>query len=109
MEIVDSILIGSGARITCLAAWAAPLPEEVESPVSLPIISKERTVETDDATKSRKKQKRGDNENNPKNEVVMDSEKLEKARALAQQAKKIQKRKTKKKEKRLQEQLTGIK
>ena len=109
VEIVDSILIGSGARITCLAAWAAPLPEEVESPVSLPIISKERTVETDDATKSRKKQKRGDNENNPKNEVVMDSAKLEKARALAQQAKKIQKLKTKKKEKRLQEQLTGIK
>ena len=102
VEIVDSILLGSGARITCLAAWAAPLLEELEMPLNVPKIRKERTKDTDDAISSKKKQKRGDNEDSTKNEVVMDNEKLEKARALAQQAKKIQKRKTIKKQKRLQ-------
>ena len=104
VDIVDSVLLGSGARITCLASWAAPLvrdPEDKEKEEPVRVDKKQRRMEeTEESLQKSKKQKRDDKtENN-----VLDEYKLQKARALVQQAKKIQKRKTKKKQKQQQQQ-----
>jgi len=105
VEIVDSVLLGSGSRITCLAAWVAPLVVSEEEPVTVNKNSKkQRKLEavTEDTRKNKKKQKRGEDDSDRQKNVVMDSEKLEKARALVHKAKKIQKRKSKKKQKQQQ-------
>jgi len=97
VDIVDSILLGSGARITCLAAWAAPLetpPKQIEESAVVNNKKEERKLDVlEDAKKSNNRKHKRDE---TKKDVVMDSEALEKARALVSQAKKIQKRKSKK-------------
>jgi len=102
VEIIDSVLLGSGARITCLTAWAAPFVDdkgEENEEQLVKVDKKQRKLEeTDDTRKKSKKQKRDDT----KETVVIDDEKLQKARALVEKAKKIQKRKGKKKQKKQQ-------
>ena len=81
VEILDSVPLGTGARITCLAAWSST--EEDPSPVPQEPVK---------AEPSNKKQRRT-------KEVVMDSAAIEKARALVTKAKKIQKKKKRSKQK----------
>ena len=97
VDIVDSILLGSGARITCLAAWAAPLetpPKEILESEVVNNKKEERKLDVlEDAKRTNNRKHKRDE---TKKVAVMDSETLEKARALVSQAKKIQKRKSKK-------------
>lgn len=96
VEIIDSVQIGTGARITCLAAWASPLATAEASKESLVHQKQPEKISILDDSKSSKKFQR--NGGAPQlNEVVMDPASLEKARALVSKAKKIQKRKSDKK------------
>lgn len=97
VDIVESVRLGSGARITCLSAWynidstgstedieeSLPGEEEKEAEVSPP---KEETANEGRGTKR-------------KAEVEMDSATVEKARSLVKQAKKMKKKKDRKKKK----------
>jgi WD40 repeat protein len=96
VEIIDSVQLGTGARITCLAAWTCPLDtaDKQEQPVTQTNNTEKRDVSVD--SKSNKKFKR---DNGVTKEVFMDPASLEKARALVSKAKKIQKRKSEKKHK----------
>lgn len=88
VDIIDSVQLGSGARITCLAAWFADATEDQEredideTPIEDPEDVEEEVVKED---------KRGDKRK--AHQVEMDPAAVEKARMLVQQAKKIQKRK----------------
>jgi WD40 repeat protein len=94
VDILDSVRLGSGARITCLAAWATHLGADS------PLEDEEDTAEVEQTSKSNKRENESrDNsshESNPKRkrgEVELDPSALEKARKLVSKAKKIQKRK----------------
>jgi hypothetical protein len=87
VDIIDSVRLGSGARITCLAAWISSATAGE---------TKTATPEKETSTESNKKVK---HDGGGAREVVMDNATLEKARALVSKAKKIQKRKSKKKHK----------
>jgi WD40 repeat protein len=94
VDILDSVRLGSGARITCLAAWATHLGAES------PLEDEDDTAEVEQTSKSNKRVNESrDNishESNPKRkrgEVELDPSALEKARKLVSKAKKIQKRK----------------
>lgn len=114
-EILNSVRIGSGARITTISVWSQSESEDIldEKDVdegveaiadrsSDPVINDdedEEGSEESEENKSKKRKittlsvgKRGQ-------EIEMDSEALEKARALVSQAKKRDKRKNKKKKK----------
>jgi protein MAK11 len=91
VDIIDSVRIGSGARITCLVAWTAA-SEEVGTTDPSHTVDEKRPLDDPDKTPTSKKVKRFSSAN--KHEIVeLDSEALEKARLLVSQAKKIQKRK----------------
>ena len=92
VEIVESVQLGSGARITCLTAWFTDNASEAEiecidtTPLEeAEVVAKEEIVQVDHRGDKRKA-----------HEVEMDSAAVKKARALVLQAKKIQKKKMKK-------------
>jgi WD40 repeat protein len=101
VDIIDSVQIGNGARITCLVAWTTPLPNPTPNPdeEAIHIEKVEREVDDniavdDNKDKNHNKKKCSlvlDNRN--VNVVELDSEALSKARALVSQAKKIQQKK----------------
>ena len=95
VEIVESVQLGSGARITCLTAWFTDNAEQAETECidttpldEAEVVSKEKIVHVDHREDKRKA-----------HEIEMDSAAVEKARALVNQAKKIQKKKKAKKQK----------
>ena len=95
VEIVESVQLGSGARITCLTAWFTDNAEQAETECidttpldEAEVVSKEKIVHVDHREDKRKA-----------HEIEMDSAAVEKARALVHQAKKIQKKKKAKKQK----------
>ena len=96
MDILDSVRLGSGARITCLAAWATHLGPDsslIEDGEDKAQVEQSRT----NAGDKREEGSRGhSHESNPKRkrgEVELDEAALEKARKLVSKAKKIQKKK----------------
>jgi hypothetical protein len=106
VDIIDSVQLGSGARITCLAAWSHmgeidqsddddddEVQEEVESPTKEVVQETERVYQRV-GDQNDKKRKHKDEVT-----VTMDPEAMERARSLVADAKKIQKRKEKKKSK----------
>jgi WD40 repeat protein len=95
VDIVDSVRIGSGARITCLVVWtsvSAEVSTEVSASVTNIFVDEKRSLDNPDKNPTSKKVKRF-NSTNKSDIVELDSEAIEKARLLVSQAKKIQKRK----------------
>jgi protein MAK11 len=91
VDIIDSVQLGSGARITCLAAWFADATEDEERE------DIDETSTEDLEEEVVKEDKRGDKRK--AHAVEMDQVAVEKARMLVQQATKIQKRKKSKSKK----------
>jgi hypothetical protein len=120
-EILDSVRIGSGARITCMSVWSslssAPTMEEQDTMVRTEDETKSQEDPIDDRANggcvdeeifSKKRNKKGNKDNskyvetaNKADSVVetLDKHSLEKARALVKQAKKHQRRMKEKKAK----------
>lgn len=103
VDIIDSIRLGTGARITCLAAWSTgaaskkptgreELSVQEENKVLTEVDGEQQKGGSSDGTPLKRKRERGG-----RDEVQMDSEALEKARDLVSKAKKIQKKKERKK------------
>jgi len=91
VDIIASTQLGSGARVTCLAASYREDDESFEE-----------EIETEEeATKKRKMQEDEGSKKKPrdKTDIVLNTEEMDKARKLVSEAKKIQKRKEKKKAK----------
>jgi protein MAK11 len=99
-EIIDSVQLGSGARITCLAAWSyqgEPGESPDVSPAGSPAASDEEEAEDESSIKEEKKDTWERKRKYDDKEVTMDPEALERARSLVADAKKIQKKREKKK------------
>lgn len=99
VDIVDSVQLGSGARITCLTAWSTYYDEEQDNESSkqeeLVSLSEEAVPHNEDDNKTKfLSRKRPAEDSVP---TGMDPEALQKARELVSAAKKIQKRKEKRK------------
>jgi WD domain, G-beta repeat len=94
VDIIDSVQLGSGARITCLTAWVSAA-DQATSQIQVDAGSQQMTsVPAErEAGKSVRKDSR------ITQQVVLDPESLERARNLVSVAKKIQKRKSEKKHK----------
>jgi len=112
VEILDSVRIGSGARITDLAVWSYDngVSEEVSDEIAddgddidMPQENgqeeddEEASVEEDEVPTTKKPFKKKENDNREK--IDMDPEAVDKARKLVVQAKKHQNKKKKKKQK----------
>ena len=113
-EILESVRIGTGARITCISAWsyAAPPPEpeeDLDEEINVKLLAEDDSDEeeeeeeeakeemvNEDLPFSKKRKKQPIPEETGPEEIELDEEGLEKARALVSQAKKRQKRKKKK-------------
>jgi protein MAK11 len=94
VDIVASVRLGSGARITCLSAWCSDLPLKVEGSKEIDGQKEDEPVETLDAGEAKRSGTK--RKENIFKEIGMDASALEKARALVHQAKKIEKKKAKK-------------
>jgi WD40 repeat protein len=98
VDIIDSVQLGTGARITCLAAWATVSShneDRSKTDRQDPGLNAQQTVQDD----AQRKAPRASNDLQAKRrraEVELDATALDKARKLVSQAKKIQKRKQKK-------------
>jgi hypothetical protein len=92
VDIIASVQLGSGARVTCLAAWASPLELEEEIDEE-DVTDTEEPLERDLVGDKRSLKRKGP----ATTEVEMDSVAVEKARALVNQAKKLEKKRAKKK------------
>lgn len=94
VDILDSKLLGRGARITCLSVWTTPKPSkktmttDVPPPTDEVVIGNEKNT-NDPTSKGRSHDSR--------QETVLEDADVRKARALVSKAKKIQKKKTKRK------------
>ena len=99
-DILTSVRVGSGARITSLAVWSRPVGHDVdqEDEVDTAIDTKEIDIESDSSEAPQKpmskKQEKQTNKRKPDQTELetMDEDELAKARKLVQQAKKRQKR-----------------
>lgn len=102
VEILDSVRIGSGARITNLTAWSYASDDNLESDEEAESHSDSKSVsslEEDEPVKEPDtKAKKGYNgaSNDHTKKIELDAEQLEKARKLVGQAKKHQQKKKKK-------------
>jgi protein MAK11 len=101
VEILDSVRIGSGARITNLSVWSAvgqgELDEdgEIESHLESKSVSSDQQEDAEEPTI--KEQNKGPKQSKNTSTIELDAEALEKARKLVGQAKKHQQKKKKKK------------
>jgi hypothetical protein len=112
-EILESVRIGSGARITCISAWSYTLPlsepdENFDEEIDVKVLAEDDSLDEEDEDEKQEtgelpfSKKRKVKEIVPvqePEEIELDEEALEKARALVSQAKKRQKRKKKKAQK----------
>jgi len=120
-EILESVRIGTGARVTALTVWSHFQTESDEesiegecnelqgspSNVENTINEVGEDVDAEEVKHENKRRKTGTNTvtvGTKGNEIEMDSEALERARALVSQAKKREKRKAKKKKSRKDQQ-----
>ena len=97
VDIVESVQLGSGARITCLAAWyrndSVRVTEDIEKPIAM--VEEEETtplVNDTNSTEAKGAKRKQD-------EVEMDTATVDKARSLVKQAKKMKKKKSRKEKK----------
>lgn len=113
VEILDSVRLGSGARITDLAVWSyggededeefGSDEEEQPTPIEKSTDEEEDVAVEEEESHTKKKNKKGDAKENKSvfgnNKIELDAEAVEKARKLVGQAKKHQKKKKKQKAK----------
>lgn len=99
VDIIDAVQLGSGARVTCLAAWACDDDadqdtdeEDSVSDVEAQAQSTKRSAAPLEVDDNDKKRKLGNRQN-----LEMDPKEVEKARSLVAKAKKMQKKKDSKK------------
>jgi WD40 repeat protein len=109
-EFIESVRIGSGARITCIAVWSCEItPQENEESFYEGNDSKESSVKVSD-NEDQSEEELSEEESEEKaqihskvrmknDQIDMDPEALERARALVAQAKKRQKKQKSKKNK----------
>jgi WD40 repeat protein len=95
VDIVESVQLGTGARITCLAAWCKSEEKDKIDPEQDEEISLKRKKTDDENEKKRQNLKKI--KQDEKGDVSMDSEAVKKARSLVEKAKKLKKRREKKK------------
>ena len=108
-EILESVRIGTGARITCISSWSYAAPQPIESDVDedfneqidMTVLaqddsSEEEEDEIEEVFSKKRKTKEVTPVKAAGEEIEMDEEALERARALVSQAKKRQKRQKKK-------------
>jgi protein MAK11 len=101
VDIIDAVQLGSGARITCLVAWACDAEDDDGEEENDEAVDKEATPGKASSSKqataasNEKKRKFGGR----RQDWEMDPAEVEKARALVAKAKKMQKRKESKKRK----------
>ena len=96
VEILDSVVLGSGARITCMVAAAIETEKKEEAtpePTSKPVVEEDESEEPQPADDPSRKRGRDDHK------IAMDPEAVAKARALVAEAKVIQENRRKKKKK----------
>lgn len=94
VDIVETAQLGSGARITCLAAWCrqdeTEPEEEIDKRERSPKPQTRKTKEAEEKTLKRKQNS---------NDITMDAAAVKKARSLVKKAKTMKDRKEKKKKK----------
>mmetsp|Transcript_13776 Transcript_13776/g.20310 ORF Transcript_13776/g.20310 Transcript_13776/m.20310 type:complete len:448 (-) Transcript_13776:30-1373(-) len=86
VDIITSVQLGSGARVTCLTTWCGTAVEEGNM--------KRKDIGTRDKQRETKASQ-SKNKDNFKDEIPMDGPTVEKARALVSKAKKIEAKKKK--------------
>jgi protein MAK11 len=94
VDIIASVQLGTGARITCLTTWCQPtiqgeakvddFDEDIKAPLDERVENEEGVVEAQTETKGTKRKSA---------DVAMDSDMVTKARELVRQAKKLKKTK----------------
>lgn len=95
VDIIDSIRLGTGARITCLAVWAKAAVDGGEQGDE-----EEKEQENEEApTVTEKKECESPPGKRKRDQVTLDDKALAKARELVSEAKKLQQRKKKKRQK----------
>ncbi|KAL3940796.1 MAG: hypothetical protein SGBAC_004734 [Bacillariaceae sp.] len=100
VDIVHSTQLGSGARITCLAAWCDMTPEEDQLPTEIDT-TKEEVIDESETRNgySRVPEEGFKRKRMGQDDVTMDAAAVKKARSLVAQAKSMKKKKDKKKKK----------
>jgi hypothetical protein len=96
VDILDSVQLGSGARITCLAAWATHLGPDsslVEDGEDKAQVEQSKTKADDKREEGSREHSHESDPKRKRGEVELDEAALEKARKLVSKAKKIQKKK----------------
>mmetsp|Transcript_17670 Transcript_17670/g.48865 ORF Transcript_17670/g.48865 Transcript_17670/m.48865 type:complete len:458 (+) Transcript_17670:171-1544(+) len=93
VDIVESVRLGTGARITCLAAWCKTPESQIEEAENQEVREMEKVKESVDkqSTQKRKLDSTADES--------MNSDAIKKARSLVKKAKKLKSKKEKKKKK----------
>lgn len=88
VDIIASVQLGSGARVTCLAAWAShlELEEDIDEEEQDVTDTEDVHEKVENEKQDRKRKDLGTTE------VALDSSAVEKARALVSQAKKLEKK-----------------
>mmetsp|Transcript_628 Transcript_628/g.742 ORF Transcript_628/g.742 Transcript_628/m.742 type:complete len:556 (+) Transcript_628:156-1823(+) len=105
VDILTSVRVGSGARITSIAVWSCQQPEpQLDEPIE-EIDTTDQVEEMNDVSPTKSKDDEQSKLNDNKRARIdieeMDYEDVQKARLLVSQAKKRQKRKDKKKKQKL--------
>jgi hypothetical protein len=112
VEIIDSVQLGHGSRITCLAVWAQPVesqtPDE-SNMLSVPTVEEEEENKNDNSNKNDdvkdtcnddpNEEALEDKRRRPSSNMDMDSATIKKARELVTQAKELQRKRDKKRRK----------
>ena len=93
VDIIESVRLGTGARITCLAAWCKSADCQLEE--EKVDVQKEKQSTKEDLQKKHLKRKQD------VNDISMDKEAVKKARSLIDQARKLDKKREKKRKKKL--------
>ena len=96
VDIIESVRLGTGARITCLAAWC----KSTECQLQQPSNESER-ISTKKPKKSEEKRDASKRKHEGNGEETMDAETVKKARALVEKAKKLKSKRDKKKKKKV--------
>ncbi|KAG7361236.1 transcriptional repressor [Nitzschia inconspicua] len=92
VDMIESVQLGTGARITCLSAWCKTTECQLETvSEEIPSFTTEQQKKTDSQEKKRKQETIGD--------ISLDAVALKKARSLVEKAKKLKKKREKNKKK----------
>jgi len=99
VDIIESVQLGTGARITCLTAWCKPNDDQLKENASEEtqesrVKPGQMKKEEDELAMNKKTLKR---KLDGKSDVAMDAETVKKARSLVEKAKKLKSKREKKK------------